>query len=940
MFFFFIYNKEMMEDSFLKVLYPDSPNIRDFLVGIYDDGNTSYVSCIIQLLFHIKSIRSIEFPPDSIFSKIIKKFCHYTGQSAISIQFFLEYVKNEMRYESQDPAKLLIELLQHIPQDVPLFQFDTIRQMCNDHTNLVNPDFFPILELSICSNSDDYLRRHSPDEFFSTFTESLNDFFGTPQNKKIEDGYKDAYFNIKIDEISNHILIKLKRFYKFYSVVDTIFKPFSIPNFINLKNYMLNNDDIIFQLKSIIFYNYSIRTRSQFSILYKIKDHWVLFDNEKVTFPEFENEDIISALNSSIRKGSYLLLYKRNFGATNNHENFSIEHKEIPQNIEQPDSDISFSDDDVQYNAVRHSNFLENTFIVSSMFPNLFGILSVDPVGVPSKPIGTVPQTNSLFGMFIRTCSQQLADKAFLKNDIGQDNVDLINRRIYGDIIEDDNITNILELSEFLNNIYSECMIANKVDNLMITRTIGSLKNMFSLTEINDDIFNDEFFTFDNYKWRERLTVLNLSKTIDELLKINNRTKSKSSKVKKTQEEKETKRQAKQEEFNRIHSSFIQSLKNAEINPGIKINGTDFCKNYYNNRLNGSIQGDCVPSYNTLKKWFVEYHHGNNFQNKTQGGRREKHVKLTPDVISCLICTLVDFPTWTIIQRTMYINGINGATDKDIKVSTIERACQNLKFTVHTTRYSPPARNSVGLRSLRILWARYVSKLIQTGSTCFVFMDEAGLSFMPRNKKCRGFIGVTPLTLRNLQFSRISVVAAVIPGYGIIYQWSDGKSVKGTQYKNFLCEVINIIRRFIGTGATKIALIHDNASIHWTKEVTDFIRHENIELIPTIPYSPQLNYLVECYFGIIKSILANIDIPPVVDDQIIDMIKFRWDVETRRHFNGQTTSKMFDEWASILDDCCQGLPLNNDGHHSHNVDHIEYLRGFQTYRILSSSFNK
>ena len=27
----------MMEDSFLKVLYPDSPNIRDFLIGIYDD---------------------------------------------------------------------------------------------------------------------------------------------------------------------------------------------------------------------------------------------------------------------------------------------------------------------------------------------------------------------------------------------------------------------------------------------------------------------------------------------------------------------------------------------------------------------------------------------------------------------------------------------------------------------------------------------------------------------------------------------------------------------------------------------------------------------------------------------------------------------------------------------------------------------------------------
>lgn len=65
-------------------------------------------------------------------------------------------------------------------------------------------------------------------------------------------------------------------------------------------------------------------------------------------------------------------------------------------------------------------------------------------------------------------------------------------------------------------------------------------------------------------------------------------------------------------------------------------------------------------------------------------------------MITCLVCTLLDFPTWTLTQRTAYINGDNGATKKDIKVSTIEKACENLRFTVHTTRYSPPARNSFG----------------------------------------------------------------------------------------------------------------------------------------------------------------------------------------------------------------------------------------------------
>ena len=301
-------------------------------------------------------------------------------------------------------------------------------------------------------------------------------------------------------------------------------------------------------------------------------------------------------------------------------------------------------------------------------------------------------------------------------------------------------------------------------------------------------------------------------------------------------------------------------------------------------------------------------------------------------MITCLVCTLLDFPTWTLTQRTAYINGDNGVTKKDIKVSTIEKACENLRFTVHTTRYSPPARNSFGLRALRINWSKYVSQLIQNGSACFIFVDEAGLSFVPRNNKCRGFVGVTPLTLRNLQFSRISIVAAVVPGYGVIYQWSKGKSIKGDQYQNFFCKVADIVRRFIGTGKTKLALIHDNASIHWTKDVTNTIRDLQIELIPTVPYSPQLNYLAECYFAIIKSLLASIDIPPFVDDDIIEMIKYKWDVATRNHFNGDVTDKMFDEWVAILDDCNEGIPLGHEGHHSDTISHIEYLRGFSTLR--------
>ena len=78
--------------------------------------------------------------------------------------------------------------------------------------------------------------------------------------------------------------------------------------------------------------------------------------------------------------------------------------------------------------------------------------------------------------------------------------------------------------------------------------------------------------------------------------------------------------------------------------------------------------------------------------------------------------------------------------------------------------------------------------------------------------------------------------------------------------------------------------------------------------------------------------MANIDIPPTVDEEIIDMIKYKWDNVTRTHFNGDTTSKMFSEWVAILDDCIQGFPLGHDGHHTKTIDHLDFLRGFETYR--------
>lgn len=116
---------------------------------------------------------------------------------------------------------------------------------------------------------------------------------------------------------------------------------------------------------------------------------------------------------------------------------------------------------------------------------------------------------------------------------------------------------------------------------------------------------------------------------------------------------------------------LIEKLKSVEMNLFQMLKSLHFAD---------VAPGECTPNFFTIRNWFYDYHEKRKFSISTQGGRRKKYVKLTVDVITCLIFTLVDFLLWTIEQRTYYINSSNGATNKNIKLSIIEKACENLEF--------------------------------------------------------------------------------------------------------------------------------------------------------------------------------------------------------------------------------------------------------------------
>ena len=60
---------------------------------------------------------------------------------------------------------------------------------------------------------------------------------------------------------------------------------------------------------------------------------------------------------------------------------------------------------------------------------------------------------------------------------MGQDNLELNNRKIFSEEIDEDKNVNIIEFSKFLEDFYSDCMAEGKINNTKIINSIGSLRN-------------------------------------------------------------------------------------------------------------------------------------------------------------------------------------------------------------------------------------------------------------------------------------------------------------------------------------------------------------------------------------------------------------------------------------------------------------------------------
>ena len=259
-------------------------------------------------------------------------------------------------------------------------------------------------------------------------------------------------------------------------------------------------------------------------------------------------------------------------------------------------------------------------------------------------------------------------------------------------------------------------------------------------------------------------------------------------------------------------------------------------------------------------------------------------------------------------------------------------------------------RNTFNNMVLRYIWARKMKDILVEPNTLFVFIDEAAVVMGKYKEKARGFYSVIPIVNKPLEAKKMSILLAVIPGFGTCYKWFN-KSVKGFQYATFLREVSYICRTRLCNPSTLIVIIQDNCSIHKTVEVFQVAKKCKLNMFFTIPYSPQLNLLAENYFAKLK-FFALYDFTAIPKEKIkqnmvnqhelppykIHIMK-QWEEKTKLHYDSTNTAHIFGAWESILNTCIHGMPLS--GQHIHQTSNYDSLILRQSVRgTRFDSFNE
>ncbi len=144
-------------------------------------------------------------------------------------------------------------------------------------------------------------------------------------------------------------------------------------------------------------------------------------------------------------------------------------------------------------------------------------------------------------------------------------------------------------------------------------------------------------------------------------------------------------------------------------------------------------------------------------------------------------------------------------------------------------------------------------------------------------------------------------------------------------------ELTDLIRRFVATGSEQLFLVHDNCRFHRTEKLLEAFAELEVNEVPTVPYSPQLNEPVENYFGLQKREMANVRPQTVImSPELEHEIKAAW-AKANIKFTAEKSAKLYGQSIVHLRDCADGQPLHNN-HTRCQGEFLAPLRNVMTWR--------
>ena len=514
---------------------------------------------------------------------------------------------------------------------------------------------------------------------------------------------------------------------------------------------------------------------------------------------------------------------------------------------------------------------------------------------------------------FLRILNSTIRLKQFSVSDYGILNSKSIISTLTSEVTED---LEVQALSQsLLKYYYNTILYPNLISKQNLLHYLeNELGFEFEFEDDTDEEnYYKNFFTISNYKWEDRAEILDSERIIEI---ISEKRKSKTSYCSK---------------YDIVRQSFHNFLNEHYRNNSLILdqhNSTREICAQYQKMMQNFFPSDQHVCLGTLQKWVNKEP-----VSAKKPGSAEHLKKVSERTIKCLITTILDFPWWASATRCDYLNSPNGPNfQKPIKPRTVRSILQSLSITCKKAKFSPPQRNSLGYISARVVWAKLILELRSIPKNIIVFVDEAAFSLTSTNQLAASYVGISPYIAVPLQKIRASVIAMVVPGFGAIYKIVS-HSVNSIIYQEFLQYAVQIVRNAVGNPHSNIIVIQDNCGIHLTKPMLQLAEQEHFDLIPTIPYSPQLNYPVEGYFSFMKSRSTLLGFnQPLSPNDALDAITRLWS-QNNASFGARVSERLYSQWINILNRCTNGEPLRAEYNDS-CPDYMNELRNIETERFI------